>query len=68
MIIAKITPIMVFDIETDDIYHQYYRRYRTGGWEGLYGDSWEPIDNDEELEKEFNRIMAERGINGISAI
>jgi hypothetical protein len=68
MIITKINPIMMFSIETDDPYHPYYRRYETRNWEGLYGDSWEPIGNDEALEEEFKRMMGERGISDTSAI
>jgi hypothetical protein len=55
-------PIKIRIIETDAEDFPTYRRSSPIGWERLYGDSWEEYSMCDEIEAEYQRFMANKGM------
>jgi hypothetical protein len=56
LIVKEATKYECHIVETDDEYRSTYRRNGKNSWERLYGETWEPVWNDEEIEKRFDYI------------
>jgi hypothetical protein len=57
VVVKEATKYEYFLVETDDQYRSTYRRNGSNVWERLYGEAWEPVWNDSELEEAFQRHL-----------
>lgn len=57
MRVTEIHSISLTEVKIDEGYPSAYRRYNADNWEALYGESWEPQFDCEELERAYQNYI-----------